>query len=282
MSTIVMSQCWPLSGFTPAEKSVLISLADNANDQGVCWPGIPLMSQRTCLSERSVQRMINQLIEKGILSVERRNGRSTIFTILVQDYLENLAQQTLLSNDQPLTERHPRQSVTPDTVSPNPRQSVTPPPTPCHPTPDTVSPRTVIEPSKEPSKEPSSLRAEFERFWDVYPRRAGSNPKKDALIKFNRNLKNGITAKNMIDAAEVYARWCYANEKTNTEFVKQAKTFLNDADAMINPENIYSPVSQIQSAAYKQNNRQQLRDSLRDVHDTSWGNSLLQNQGDSL
>ncbi|HCL3300057.1 TPA: helix-turn-helix domain-containing protein, partial [Pseudomonas aeruginosa] len=34
MSTIIMSACWPLQGLTPAQKAVLISLADNANDEG--------------------------------------------------------------------------------------------------------------------------------------------------------------------------------------------------------------------------------------------------------
>ncbi|MGV8671119.1 helix-turn-helix domain-containing protein, partial [Pseudomonas aeruginosa] len=38
MSTVLMSQCWPIQGLSCAQKAVLISLADNANDQGVCWP----------------------------------------------------------------------------------------------------------------------------------------------------------------------------------------------------------------------------------------------------
>lgn len=272
MSTIIMSQCWPLQGFSPSEKAVLISLADNANDQGVCWPGIPLMSQRTCLSERSVQRMINQLIAKGILAVERRIGRSTIFTILVQDYVENLAQQSLISNDQPLTQCHPRQSVTPDRVSPNPRHSVTPPLTECHHTPDTVSPRTVIEPSIEPSKELKHLDDNFERFWNSYPKRAGGNPKKEALSKFKQNLKNGITAEQMIDAANVYDRYCRANQKNNTEFVKQAKTFLNDPDIILNAESHFPAVVRMAEANGKQQAKQEFRASVRDIHDTSWAN----------
>lgn len=38
MSTIIMSQCWPLQGLSVTQKAVLISLADQANDDGVCWP----------------------------------------------------------------------------------------------------------------------------------------------------------------------------------------------------------------------------------------------------
>lgn len=81
MSTIIMSQCWPLQGMTPAQKAVLISIADNANDDGVGWPSVPYIAMRTCLSDRSVQNAIRWLISAGILSAQERNGRSTVYTV---------------------------------------------------------------------------------------------------------------------------------------------------------------------------------------------------------
>lgn len=81
MSTIIMSACWPLQGMTPAQKAVLISLADNANDDGVCWPSVPNIASRTCLSERAVQNAIKWLIEAGILGAQERVGRSTVYTV---------------------------------------------------------------------------------------------------------------------------------------------------------------------------------------------------------
>lgn len=81
MSTIIMSQCWPLQGMTPAQKAVLISIADNANDDGVGWPSVPYIAMRTCLSERSVQNAIKWLISAGILSAQERIGRSTVYTV---------------------------------------------------------------------------------------------------------------------------------------------------------------------------------------------------------
>ena len=47
MSTIIMAACWPLQGMSPAQKAVLISLADQASDDGVCWPGVNTIAART-------------------------------------------------------------------------------------------------------------------------------------------------------------------------------------------------------------------------------------------
>ena len=41
MSTHILSACWALSGMSSTQKLVLISLADQANDDGVCWPSVP-------------------------------------------------------------------------------------------------------------------------------------------------------------------------------------------------------------------------------------------------
>lgn len=81
MSIIIMSQCWPLQGMTPAQKAALISIADNAKDDGVGWPSVPYIAMRTCLSDRSVQNAIRWLISAGILSAQERNGRSTVYTV---------------------------------------------------------------------------------------------------------------------------------------------------------------------------------------------------------
>lgn len=122
MSTIIMSACWPLQGLTPAQKAVLISLADNANDEGVCWPSVAKIAERTCLSERAVQQAIKVLNECRALSIEARQGRSTMFTVTPAAFA-------------PPQKVHPRRKCTPAGSAP----------------------RTVIEPTREPSGEPSPL-----------------------------------------------------------------------------------------------------------------------------
>lgn len=138
MSTIIMSACWPLQGLTPAQKAVLIGLADNANDEGVCWPSVAKIAERTCLSERAVQQAIKVLNECKALSIEARQGRSTMFTVTPAAFT-------------PPQKVHPRRKCTPAASAPTPADAAPPPPQDMHPTPAASAPRTVIEPTREPS-----------------------------------------------------------------------------------------------------------------------------------
>lgn len=80
MSTLVMAACWPLV-MSPSAKAVLVSLADQANDQGVCWPSIATIAMRTCLSERTVQSALRWLAEQGVVRVEIGAMRANRYTI---------------------------------------------------------------------------------------------------------------------------------------------------------------------------------------------------------
>lgn len=131
MSTIIMNKCWPLK-MSPAQKSVLISLADNSSDEGFCWPSVKTISKRTCLSERSVQRAINWLEERGLLKRDLRHKRSTMY-VFDLDLLENYKPNNIKGD-----------TLTGDTVTHS-----TPSECPIYPV--TVTPRTIIEPSIEPS-----------------------------------------------------------------------------------------------------------------------------------
>ncbi len=81
MSTIIMAACWPLQGMSPSQKAVLISLADQASDDGVCWPGVGTIAKRTCLSERAVQDALAWLQAVGLVFREYRANTSTSYTI---------------------------------------------------------------------------------------------------------------------------------------------------------------------------------------------------------
>ncbi len=58
---------------SPITKLVLLKLADNANDEGVCWPSVALIADHTELSERTVQDHLRRLEAKALVSIERRN-----------------------------------------------------------------------------------------------------------------------------------------------------------------------------------------------------------------
>ncbi|MDG9884129.1 helix-turn-helix domain-containing protein [Pseudomonas sp. GD04058] len=135
MSTVIMSACWPLQGMTATQKAVLISLADNANDEGVCWPSVAKVSVRTCLSERAVQGAIKWLCSVRLLSVRERVGRSTMYTLTPAAYAPPQELRPAVGAGLPPQEVHP----TPADPAPHPRSSCT-----------QNRNRTISEPKDEP------------------------------------------------------------------------------------------------------------------------------------
>lgn len=74
-----MAACWPLA-MPPTPKAVLISLADQANDHGGCWPSIETLCARTCLGERAVRNALRWLEAAGALTVEQRRRKDGAMT----------------------------------------------------------------------------------------------------------------------------------------------------------------------------------------------------------
>lgn len=83
MSTRIMALCWPLQMHS-TDKAVLISLADNANDSGYCWPSIATICERTCFGRTAVIEAIGRLEEGGYVTANRDNGRHTTYVISPQ------------------------------------------------------------------------------------------------------------------------------------------------------------------------------------------------------
>ena len=72
----------------PLRKLVLLKLADNANDQGECWPSYQYIADQCEMSKRSVMMHINKLIEDGFLKKEHRLGgekgnKSNVYTLML-------------------------------------------------------------------------------------------------------------------------------------------------------------------------------------------------------
>ena len=78
MSISLMTEAWK-SDMPSGRKFVLLSLCDNANDQGECFPSISMIAQRCSMGDRTVQSHIHDLEKMGILSRIERAGRSTIY-----------------------------------------------------------------------------------------------------------------------------------------------------------------------------------------------------------
>ena len=112
MSIKLMTAVWDRQDLSSTQKLVLLSLADWANDDGLCWPSIDRLAIKTSMAGRSVQRIIRDLESMGFVRRDEVLGKGNRYWISI-----------------PLTECHPCPSVTP-------------PLTESHPTPDTVSPNT--------------------------------------------------------------------------------------------------------------------------------------------
>jgi hypothetical protein len=86
MSTVIAGQCWPLQGLSVTQKMVLISMADQANDDGVCWPAVGTIARRCCMSERAVRSAMDHLEAVGLLARERRFNSSSNYTVTPDKY----------------------------------------------------------------------------------------------------------------------------------------------------------------------------------------------------
>lgn len=144
MSTILMSACWPLQGMSPAQKAVLISLADQANDDGYCWPSVGTIASRTCLSERAVQGAIKWLQSARLLGASERRGTSSVYQITPAAYA-------------------PPQEMRPADAAPRGAGNAPPPPQMLHPTPADAAPKPSMNRQLN-RKEPKDTRADAQDF----------------------------------------------------------------------------------------------------------------------
>ncbi len=125
MSYVYTTIAWK-APLRTAVKFVLVSLADQANDDGICWPSVAKLCDRVAMTDRGVQRVLSDLVDQGYLVRHMRPGRSTYYQLQTPD------------------SRSDAQSNTSDSGSGSPQ-------TTGRITPDSGSPITIKELSVEPS-----------------------------------------------------------------------------------------------------------------------------------
>lgn len=65
---------------TDGERLVLLALADNADDEGICWPKVSTIASRLDRSSRTIRKRMSELEDKGYLERSQRrrdNGSMT-------------------------------------------------------------------------------------------------------------------------------------------------------------------------------------------------------------
>jgi len=135
MSIKVSTEVWQGSRNKSGNLLILLALADHADDQGMAWPGVPLLARKARFSQRHTRRCLNQLVASGELEIlpnEAPSGRTLYRIRLDQLHPDNLSYGTSAS-----------ESVTPMSVSTDTGDR-------------SLAPPYIEEPSTKSSKEPSS------------------------------------------------------------------------------------------------------------------------------
>lgn len=86
MSIKIMSWVWENSTTKGSHRLVLLALADSANDDGVCWPGMNSISKKANLARRYIVDILGSLEKDGRIQVQRRRegkkNRSNIYQVI--------------------------------------------------------------------------------------------------------------------------------------------------------------------------------------------------------
>lgn len=88
MSIALMTDVWKIN-IQSAKKMVLLALADSANDEGTnCFPSVATIVEKCSMSERTVQGHLQALEKTGLIYRKERSGRSTNYTLNVEQIKE--------------------------------------------------------------------------------------------------------------------------------------------------------------------------------------------------
>lgn len=96
-----------------ADRLMLLALADNANDAGVCWPGYSTLAQKCAVDRRSAIRTIARLVKNGFVKVDQDARMNNTYHLLA-DNLRGDAHVTSDVHD--TSDAHDTRGVTPATL----------------------------------------------------------------------------------------------------------------------------------------------------------------------
>jgi hypothetical protein len=210
MSIKVMAWAWEQATTSSGEKLVLLALADHANDDGQCWPGMERIGQKCGMGKRQVSNHVQRLIEAGLLGTTRRCRDDHKYSTYL--YQLNLSSS---GNGVPLGQEKPS-SAGPAEVEFRTEPS-------------------VKNRKKEPSLSSSSVDDGFAEFWKIYPRKVG----KGAALKAFRKHRKKTALDLILNACSLYA---IERKGKDVEYTAHPATWLNqerwhdDQDPAHNPD----------------------------------------------
>jgi hypothetical protein len=75
MSIRTMNRIWDTQTSPGTHRLLLMALADRADEDGICWPGVDYLSSKVQVKVRQVQKMLRDLESTGELFVQINRGR---------------------------------------------------------------------------------------------------------------------------------------------------------------------------------------------------------------
>ncbi len=201
MSMELMVKAMKIKVGNPLRKLVLIKLADNASDQGECWPSYQHIADQCEIDRSTVRKHIKQLEAQGLLRIENREGPKGNST--------NLYFLTLNGVGRNSTPVGPESTG----VGPQPTGGVGP---------ESTRTSHSSEPVKEPK--PTCIDAPgFEQFWKLYPKKKG---RKEALKAWNK-LKPDADLQAVMIIALGKHRLSRDWAKDGGQYIPMASTWIN-------------------------------------------------------
>jgi len=187
----------------PLRKLVLVKLADNASDQGECWPSYQHIADQCEIDRSTVRKHIKQLAEQGLLRIENREGP--------KGNSSNLYYLTLGGVGQNSTPIGPESTG----VGPQPTGGVGPESTrTSHPSEPVNEPKPMVTPD---------LLEGFEQFWKLYPKKKGRKDAAKAWAKLKPNDELHQTLITALGSHCISEDWT----KDGGRYIPNATTWLN-------------------------------------------------------
>ncbi|HHR1106342.1 TPA: helix-turn-helix domain-containing protein [Klebsiella aerogenes] len=251
MSMTLMAKAMAIKTGNPIRKLVLIKLADNANDNGECWPSYKHIADHCECSKSAVRDHIDALISMGLLVKENRPG--------VKNGKGNASNLYCMKLDNPMP---------PKSIAPMPSESTgmppeSIPPMPCGGTRTSHSFEPVIEPKDPPNPQTGENGERFfsdaQKALEFYNEKTGTrcrDLKPFVMMLTPTTTRDGYT----LAEIQLVIRWVLATwrrrgdglpKPANICRVKRFDGYLADAEAWavleaeIDPEAVMSGYNEI-------------------------------------
>ena len=228
MSLKQMTKVWEWSDSEGTSLLVMLALADHADDDGYCFPGIARIARKCRVSERSVQRHLRDLEKIGELVIEEGRG------IVTQGGCTNRYRITVTPRTTADNPGHPRtQSGDRLTGGDNPgtkgvtngakRGDTALPPEPSGESEFELSGDTPVVPkgTGEASLRKSKTDG-FESFWRDYPRKVSKEKARNAWVRHNCASKQEEIALSLAEH-KLCAQWL----KQDGRFIPHPQSWIN-------------------------------------------------------